>query len=95
MSPQVPLRGELFVTVTANELAHVVVASVDVTLEAVGSAEHFPALFVWTHFLHRFLIDNKGLRGNATTTFGLPKLYGYGRLYFFCFKAWANDTGSV
>jgi len=87
VSPQVPLRAELFVTVTANELAHVVVASVDVTLEAVGSAEHFPALFVWTHFLHRFLIDNKGLRGNATTTFGLPKLLGYGSLHYFLLQS--------
>ena len=58
MRPQVALRAEFFIAVTADKLTHVVVASVNVTLKAVGSAEHFPAFVVWTDVLHRLLIDN-------------------------------------
>lgn len=58
MRPQVALRAKLFVAVTAHKLTHVVVASVNVTLKAVGSAELFPAFLVWANVLHRLLIDN-------------------------------------
>lgn len=54
--PQVPLRAEFLVTVTANELPNVVVTRVDVTLEAVGRAEYPFAFVVWANFLHRLLI---------------------------------------
>jgi hypothetical protein len=59
MSPQVALRAEFLVTVTADELANVVMAGVDVALEAVRGAQHSAAFFIWAHFLHRLLIDNK------------------------------------
>ena len=52
MGPQVALRAEFLVTVTADELANVVVAGVDVAFEAVGRAQYSQAFFVWTHFLH-------------------------------------------